>query len=101
MLLAEPGRRRRVYQALRRARLAAPRQPLAPVHCLYRLSKRIGPRWGLANAMAAELGGMAPVLFDRSSGAASGVVGERLLYAAATAANIGERQFGLRLSRTS
>ncbi len=35
---------------------------------------------------------MAPVLFGRSSGAASSVVAERLLYAAATAANIGERQ---------
>lgn len=79
-------------QALRVARLAAPRQPLAPIHCLYRLSKRIDQHWGLANAVAAELAGMAPVLFGRSSGAASSVEAERLLYAAATAANIGERQ---------
>ena len=79
-------------QALRVARLAAPRQPLAPIHCLHRLSKQIDQHWGLANAVAAELAGMAPVLFGPPSGAASGVEAERLLNAAATAANIGERQ---------
>ena len=69
-----------------------PRQPLAPIHCLHRLSKQIDQHWGLANAVAAELAGMAPVLFGPPSGAASGVEAERLLNAAATAANIGERQ---------
>ena len=80
-------------QALRVACLAAPRQPLAPIHCLYRLSKRIDQHWGLANAVAADAGrhgtGAVWPLIRRSPG---GVVAERLLYAAATAANIGERQ---------
>ena len=79
-------------QALRVARLAAPRQPLAPIHCLHRLSKQIDQHWGLANAVAAELALQAPVLFGRPAGATGNVEAERLLYAAAAAANIGERQ---------
>ena len=87
--LADAGQ---VNQALCVARLAAPRQPLAPIHCLHRLSKQIDQHWGLANAVAAELGGMSFVLFGRPSGATTNVEAERLLYAAAAAANIGERQ---------
>jgi hypothetical protein len=79
-------------QALRVALLAAPRQALAPIHCLYRLSKQIDQHWGLANAVAAELASQAPTLLSRSPGASNSQDAERLLYAAAAAANIGERQ---------
>ncbi len=83
---------RAIHAAQRVARLAAARQPLAPIHCLHRLSKQIDRHWGLANAVAAELASLAPLLFGRSSGVPSSAEAERLLYAAATAANLGERQ---------
>jgi tetratricopeptide (TPR) repeat protein len=79
-------------QALRVARLAAPRQPLAPIHCLHRLSKQIDQHWGLANAVAAELRAMLPLLFGPGTGEPRKEDAERLLFAAAAAANIGERQ---------
>jgi tetratricopeptide (TPR) repeat protein len=74
------------------ARLAAPRQPLAPIHCLHRLSRQIDHHWGLANAVAAELSGQARALFGRAPADSSREDAERLLFAAATAANIGDRQ---------
>lgn len=78
--------------AMRVARLAAPRQPLAPVHCLFRLSRQIDKQWGLANDIAAELGAMRQGLFAQLPGGPTMQDAERLLYAAAAAANIGERQ---------
>jgi hypothetical protein len=78
--------------AVRVARLAAPRQPLAPLHCLYRLSRQIDKHWGLAHALAAELQAAQGVLFASLPGEPSVQDAERLLYAAAAAANIGERQ---------
>jgi tetratricopeptide (TPR) repeat protein len=77
--------------ALHVARLAAPRQPLAPIQCLHRLSRQIDRHWGLANAVAAELSGLGPSLFGHTTSGGSQDA-ERLLFAAATAANIGERQ---------
>jgi tetratricopeptide (TPR) repeat protein len=74
------------------ARLAALRQPLAPIHCLHRLSRQIDHHWGLANAVAAELSGQARALFGRAPADSSREDAERLLFAAATAANIGDRQ---------
>ncbi len=78
--------------ALRVARLAAPRQPLAPTHCLHRLSRQIDRHWGLSHAIAAELKAAQATLFAQGTGEPSMQDAERLLYAAATAANIGERQ---------
>ena len=74
------------------AHLAAPRQPLAPIHCLHRLSKQIDRHWGLANAVATELASQAPALLTPPPGMSQSQRAERLLYAAAAAANIGERQ---------
>jgi hypothetical protein len=79
-------------QALHVAQLAARRQPLAPIHCLHRLSKQIDQHWGLANAVAAELRAMHPLLFGDGAGEPRKEDAERLLFAAAAAANIGERQ---------
>lgn len=87
--LADAGR---FDSALRLARLAAPRQPLAPMHCLYRLSRCIDQHWGLAHAIAAELRAVQRALFAQPVSEPTAQDAERLLFAAATAANIGERQ---------
>jgi hypothetical protein len=83
-------------QAMRVAELAASRQPLAPIYCLHRLSKQIDHHWGLAKAIAGELAQMQgallrPMASVASGGERAGQEGERLLYAAATAATIGDR----------
>ncbi len=78
--------------AMRVARLSAARQPLAPMHCLHRLSRQIDKQWGLAHAIAAELKASQAALFAPAAGEGTAQEAERLLYAAAAAANIGERQ---------
>jgi hypothetical protein len=83
-------------QAMRVAGLAASRQPLAPIYCLHRLSRQIDRHWGLAKAIAGELMQMQGALLRPMAGVPSvgeraGQQGEWLLYAAATAANIGDR----------
>jgi hypothetical protein len=78
--------------ALGVARLASLRQRLAPVQCLHRLSRQIDQHWGLASAVAAEIKALLPNLFARQGGEPGKEDVEQLLYAAATAANIGERQ---------
>jgi hypothetical protein len=87
--LADAGK---LTQALQVARLAAYRQPLATIHCLHRLSQQVDRHWGLANAIAVELEYLAPALFDQPAGAPSSYNAEQLLYAAVSAANIGDRQ---------
>ncbi len=81
--------------ALGVAHLAASRQPLTPIHCLYRLSRQVDQQWGLANAIAAELAQMQPALFAAGAAAPGGQAIEQLLHAAATAANIGDRRLAL------
>lgn len=88
--LADAGR---FEPAMRLARRAAPRQPLAPLHCLYRLSRQIDRHWGLAHAVAAELRSAHGALFAPVGASEPGTLDvDRLLFAAAAAANIGERQ---------
>ena len=87
--LADAGR---FEGAMRLARMTAPRQPLAPMHCLYRLSRQIDRHWGLAHAIAAELRAAHSSLFMLGAGEPQVQDADRLLFAASAAANIGERQ---------
>lgn len=84
-------------EALTVARMAAPRQPLAPIQVLYRLSRQIERKLGLANLIHQELRQLHPQLMESEAlrGAPEregALVREQLLYAAATAAAIGEAQ---------
>jgi tetratricopeptide (TPR) repeat protein len=62
------------------------------MHCLYRLSRQIDHHWGLAHAIAAELKAAHSAIFVLAASEPSAQDAERLLFAAAAAANIGERQ---------
>ncbi|MCS6826278.1 MAG: hypothetical protein NZ553_06675 [Caldilinea sp.] len=89
-------------EALTVAHMAAPRQPLAPVQTLYRLSRQIDRKLGLANLIRQELASlhprlMAPEMLREPPERESAPVREQLLYAAATAAAIGEVQQALTL----
>lgn len=84
-------------EALTVAHMAALRQPLAPVQALYRLSRQIDRKLGLANLIRQELESLHPQLMATEahrelSERDSAPVREQLLYAAATAAAIGETQ---------
>jgi len=70
--------------------LAAPRQPLARFQGLHRLSRQLDRRIGLAWRIAQELERAKPALLSASRQDRAG--SERLLYAASTAAAIGEPQ---------
>ena len=70
--------------------LAAPRQPLARFQGLHRLSRQLDRRIGLAWQIAQELERAKPALLSASRQDRAG--SERLLYAASTAAAIGEPQ---------
>lgn len=72
------------------ARIAAARQPLTQVQALYRLSRQIDHRIGLANLIRQELAHLQPQLM--AAALDSVLARDRLLYAAATAAAIGETQ---------
>ncbi len=81
-----------VQEALAAAQLNGARQPLAVHQCLHRLSRQIDRRWGLAQAVAQALDSTLPTLLKRAqpgNDAAQQI--ERLLYAAATAANLDDR----------
>jgi len=77
--------------ALVAARLAATRQPLAIVQCLHRLSRQIDRHWGLASAVTRELVRLQGSLFAEPATPPTVYDGERLLYAAAAAANLDDR----------
>ena len=88
-VLADAGA---VQEALVAAQLSGARQPLAVHQCLHRLSQQIDRHWGLARAVALALDSTLPRLFSRSGvGRDAAPQIERLLYAAATAANLGDR----------
>lgn len=87
-VLADAGA---VQEALTVARLNAARQPLAILQCLHRLSRQIDRHWGLARAVAQALDDALPALFSSALRADGTQAGERLLYAAATAANLANR----------
>ena len=76
--------------ALQVAQLAGRRQPLAPIQALYRLSQQIDRHLGLANIVGRTLAARAPGLLAPDPTPGTSVM-ERLLYAAATAANLGDR----------
>jgi hypothetical protein len=77
--------------ALRVAQMAGQRQPLAPLQVLYRLSQQIDRRLGLASAVGRVLAARAPGLLSPGLEPGDTAAMERLLYAAATAANLGDR----------
>ena len=88
-VLADAGA---VQEALATAQLNGARLSLAIPQCLHRLSQQIDRHWGLAQAVAQALDNTLPALFKRAqpgSDAAQQI--ERLLYAAATAANLDNR----------
>lgn len=73
------------------ARIATVRQPLTHVQALHRLSRQIDHNLGLANLILQELLHVAPQLMAAAQ-QDSALAHDRLLYAAATAAAIGETQ---------
>ncbi|HHY54383.1 MAG TPA: hypothetical protein GYA08_02995 [Chloroflexi bacterium] len=79
-------------EALIVARIAAPRQPLTFVQTLYRLSRQIDRRFGLAALVGQELQRLLPEILARTAAPDDVVARDRLLFAAATAANIGDAQ---------
>lgn len=87
-VLADAGA---VREALTVAHLNMLRQPLAVHQCLYRLSRQIDRHWGLAQAVAQALGQTLPALLGQPSRGDAAQPIERLLYAAATAANLDSR----------
>jgi hypothetical protein len=84
-------------EALTVAHMAASRQPLALVQVLYRLSRQIDRRLGLANLIYQELAQLHSQLMRNEAPQEvpereAALAREQLLYAAATAAAIGEAQ---------
>jgi tetratricopeptide (TPR) repeat protein len=77
--------------ALQVAQMAGQRQPLAPIQALYRLSQQIDRRLGLASIVGRVLAARAPGLLAPGLAPGDSPAMERLLYAAATAANLGDR----------
>lgn len=74
------------------ARIAAQRQPLTHVQALHRLSRQIDRQLGLANVIRQELAQAQPQIMAHTSSRDDATARDRLLYAAATAAAIGEPQ---------
>jgi len=74
------------------ARIAASRQPLTLVQALHRLSRQIDRKFGLANVIRQELGQAQPQIMAHTAPHDDTTIRDRLLYAAATAAAIGEPQ---------
>lgn len=81
--------------ALAVAQMAGSRQPLAPVQALYRLSAGIDKQIGLANVIAQELKRMTPQILAPAAAPDDVTARDRLLYAAATAAAVGNPQLAL------
>lgn len=74
------------------ARIAASRQPLTLVQALHRLSRQIDRKFGLANVIRQELVHAQPQIMAHTALGDDTTARDRLLYAAATAAAIGELQ---------
>jgi hypothetical protein len=74
------------------ARIAASRQPLTLVQALHRLSRQIDRKLGLANVIRQELVQAQPQIMAPTAARDDTTARDRLLYAAATAAAIGETQ---------
>jgi hypothetical protein len=74
------------------ARIAALRQPLTLVQALHRLSRQIDRKFGLANVIRQELVHAQPQIMADTAPREDTTARDRLLYAAATAAAIGEPQ---------
>ncbi|MBW7884494.1 MAG: hypothetical protein H3C34_18010 [Caldilineaceae bacterium] len=72
------------------AAIVAERQPLARIQVLYRLSQQLDRHFGLAGVVARELARLDGLLFSREVARDDTVQCDRLVYAAATAATIGE-----------
>lgn len=79
-------------EALTVARIAAPRQPLTLVQTLHRLSRQIDRKLGLAALIAQELRRLQPEILAVTAPPDDVTVRDRLLFAAATAATIGDTQ---------
>lgn len=79
-------------EALTVARIAAPRQPLTLVQTLHRLSRQIDRKLGLAALVAQELRRLQPEILAVTAPPDDVTVRDRLLFAAATAATIGDTQ---------
>ena len=77
--------------AIQVAGLAAQRHPLARLQVLHRLSRQIDHHFGLASAVARDLAAQERDVFDRNASRGSLLQAEKLLYAAATAANLDDR----------
>jgi hypothetical protein len=92
-VLADAGATR---ECLRIAELAAPRQPLAPIQALYRLTQQREHHIGLAGEVSRELALQQGALLA-STGRDAARRTEQLLYAAATAAMLDERTIAFAL----
>jgi tetratricopeptide (TPR) repeat protein len=79
-------------EALTVARIAAPRQPLTLVQMLHRLSRQIDRKLGLAALIAQELRRLQPEILAVTTLPDDVTARDRLLFAAATAATIGDTQ---------
>lgn len=79
-------------EALTVARIAAPRQPLTLVQTLHRLSRQIDRKLGLAALVAQELRRLQPEILAVTAPPDDVTARDRLLFAAATAATIGDTQ---------
>lgn len=82
-------------EALTVARIAAARQPLTLVQTLYRLSRQIDRKLGLAALIGQELKRLLPEILAPTAAPDDATTRDRLLFAAATAANIGDAQLAL------
>ena len=81
--------------ALAVAQLAGSRQPLAPVQALFRLTASIDKHMGLANGISQELKRLTSQILAPSAAPDDLTARDRLLYAAATAAAVGDQQLAL------
>lgn len=79
-------------EALTVARIAASRQPLTLVQTLYRLSRQIDRKFGLAALIGQELRRLQPEMLAPTVAPDDVTARDRLLFAAATAATIGDVQ---------
>jgi len=82
-------------EALTVARIAAVRQPLTLVQTLYRLSRQIDRKLGLAALIGQELKRLLPEILAPTAAPDDATARDRLLFAAATAATIGDVQLAL------
>lgn len=82
-------------EALTVARIAAVRQPLTQVQTLYRLARQIDRKIGLAALIGHELQRLQPEIMAADAAPDDVTARDRLLFAAATAATIGDAQLAL------